>query len=141
MNEQEVVKLMEGSRSKADWNANCDRVKDAFGGKYPSFWYSAIIQSGVATKTATKYGGKAEIKVISITSRPITIYGRPTSMPNLAKGETVVGVYDQGLGERQMVCNSLANMQSLYDSYAQGMALTLRWCISSNSESAIALPA
>lgn len=141
MNEQQVVELMQGSKSEAEWNANTRKVKQIFKGGYPDFWYRAIVLSGVATKTAAKYGAKAEIRVTGITSRTLTINGRPTSMPYLAKGEKVVGIYDQGLGKKQMVCDSLAQMQSLYDSYASGMALTLSWCITSSSESAIALPA
>lgn len=44
--EQEVVALMKSSRSEAEWNANCDKVKAANDG-YPSFWYKAIISSGL----------------------------------------------------------------------------------------------
>lgn len=45
--ESDVVELMKSSKDKEEWNRNCDRVKSANGG-YPSFWYSAIILSGVA---------------------------------------------------------------------------------------------
>ena len=65
MNEQEVVALMKSSKSEAEWNANCDKVKKACGG-YPPFWYSAIVLSGVAAKTATGFGGSADIKVSAI---------------------------------------------------------------------------
>ena len=44
----EVVKLMESSTSEDEWNANCSKVKQANGGGYPSFWYEAIVLSGVA---------------------------------------------------------------------------------------------
>jgi hypothetical protein len=46
MNEQEVVALMSSSRSEVEWNDNCDKVKAACHG-YPSFWYGAVIMSGV----------------------------------------------------------------------------------------------
>jgi hypothetical protein len=45
MNEKEVVDLMESSRSEKEWNANCDKVKEACGGLYPMFWYEAITAS------------------------------------------------------------------------------------------------
>jgi hypothetical protein len=63
MNEQEVVKLMESSESEEQWNDNCDNVKAACNG-YPAFWYKAIILSGLATRTAAKWGGDAELHVI-----------------------------------------------------------------------------
>ena len=62
MTQQEVVKLMESSRSEAEWNANCDKVKKAFGG-YPDWWYGTIVLSGVAARIAAKFGGTAEIKI------------------------------------------------------------------------------
>lgn len=46
MQEQDVINLMLSSKSEAEWNANCDKVKEEFGG-YPSFWYASIIMSGV----------------------------------------------------------------------------------------------
>lgn len=47
MTEDEVVDLMVSSKSAAEWDANADRVKTAFGGNYPRFWYGAVIQSGI----------------------------------------------------------------------------------------------
>lgn len=66
MNEEQVVALMKGSKSEQEWNENCDRVKGAFGGNYPSFWFSAIVLSGVASQIAATFGGSADIKVIPI---------------------------------------------------------------------------
>ena len=54
-------------------------------------------------------------------------YGRPTTFPTLGKNESVICGYDQGLGERLIVCENLADMQQLYDSYAQGWALRINW--------------
>lgn len=51
MNEKEVVDLMRSSRSADDWNHNCDVVKKSWGG-YPSFWFAAIVISGVMADTA-----------------------------------------------------------------------------------------
>lgn len=137
MNQQDVVKLMESSNTKEEWNANCDKVRQACGG-YPNFWYSAIVQSGVAKKTTAKFGMTTDITVVGYSRRkPPDFYGRPTTMPRLGKGEQVVGIYDQGLGEKSVLCHSLADMQKLYDSYASGMALRLRWEIQSTEETKI----
>ena len=40
--EQDVLELMRQSKTADEWNANCDKVKDANGG-YPPFWYVGII--------------------------------------------------------------------------------------------------
>ena len=50
MSEPEVVNLMKSSKNEQEWNDNADKVKKACGG-YPSFWYVAIILSGVIAKT------------------------------------------------------------------------------------------
>jgi hypothetical protein len=54
MTEQEVVDLMKSSKTEDEWNANCDKVKKAFDG-YPSFWFSAIILSGVHGETVAAF--------------------------------------------------------------------------------------
>lgn len=46
MTEQQVIDLMKTAKSESDWNAKCDQVKKACGG-YPSFWFGAIIRSGL----------------------------------------------------------------------------------------------
>ena len=46
MDKQQVIDLMRKSNSEEAWNANCDKVKEAFGG-YPSWWYETIILGGV----------------------------------------------------------------------------------------------
>ena len=48
MTKEEVVNLMMTSHSEDEWNANCDKVKAAYGGRYPDFWWEAIQKSGVA---------------------------------------------------------------------------------------------
>jgi hypothetical protein len=53
--EAEVVQLMQGSKSEDEWNANCDQVKAANKG-YPSFWWPAIVQSGLMAQVRIKYG-------------------------------------------------------------------------------------
>jgi hypothetical protein len=137
MNKQQVIELMQSSRTEEEWNANCSKVRKACGG-YPEFWHSAIIASGIARRVAASYGSSTDMKAVATSRTPINnIYGRPTSMPYCSKGQTVVGVCNQGLGKKDMVCRSLEDMQRLYDSYAQGMALTLEWCIISQTKASI----
>ena len=62
MNREQVVALMEGSKSEAEWNANCDKVKEACG-DYPDFWFPAILQSGLAKRVAAKWGGTDGFRV------------------------------------------------------------------------------
>lgn len=60
--------------------------------------------------------------------RPLNIgYQRPTQMPRLGKGDAVIAGFDQGLGERMIVCDNLEDMQQLFDAYARGGALQLTW--------------
>ena len=51
MKENEVVELMRSATSEDDWNTKCDYVKGMNEGKYPDFWYSAIVLSGVFSET------------------------------------------------------------------------------------------
>ncbi len=89
-------------------------------------------------KMTESFDSSTNLKASSSSRRPIQgLYSRPTSMPCLGKNEKVIGVYNQGLGKKDMPCNSLEDMQQLYDSYASGMALTLEWFIETYSESTI----
>ena len=62
MTEEQVIELMESSKSEKEWNANCDEVKQACGG-YPDFWYQTIILTGMHKKVAARWGGDASIKI------------------------------------------------------------------------------
>ena len=64
MSEEEVVALMKSSRSDDEWNANAARVKAAYGGRYPAFWFPAIMLSGVAEETAQTWGGTAALRIL-----------------------------------------------------------------------------
>lgn len=55
------------------------------------------------------------------------LWQRPTSMPYVASGEVIICGFDQGLGERMLVCVSLEDMQYAYDQYARGVALSIYW--------------
>lgn len=63
MSPDQVVALMESSKSTTDWNKNIETVKAAFNGTYPPFWYPAILASGVAARTLESFGSSAEITI------------------------------------------------------------------------------
>lgn len=50
----EVLTLMESSKTELEWNANCDIVKSRCNG-YPSFWFSLIVVSGIMNKVVSKF--------------------------------------------------------------------------------------
>ena len=62
MNKQQVIALMESSKSASEWDANCDKVKKACNG-YPPFWFCEIIASGLANRVMAKFGESAELQV------------------------------------------------------------------------------
>lgn len=75
-------------------------------------------------KKDTILGASEVLRSLSIRSDE---KGRPAEMPNLLGEEKVICGYDQGLGERMIVCASLEDMQELCDAYAKGGALDIRW--------------
>lgn len=52
--EANVVAYMSAAKSEKDWNERCDEVKRQNAG-YPNFWFAAIVLSGVAHQTASKW--------------------------------------------------------------------------------------
>lgn len=61
MTKPEVVALMKTSKTNEEWRINANKVKDAFGGDYPNFWYRAIIMDGVAKEVLGPYWGEIRI--------------------------------------------------------------------------------
>ncbi len=53
--------------------------------------------------------------------------GRPTSVPRLVEDQTLVASYDQYVRVRHFVCDSVEDMQTLYDNYASGRAKSVNW--------------
>ena len=43
MTVEQVVKLMGHSKSKVHWDKSASKVKEAFGGEYPDFWWSQVV--------------------------------------------------------------------------------------------------
>ncbi len=67
--------------------------------------------------------GKELLKPLIWHSRP------PTGMPRLSPGEKVICGFNQGLGERMIVCDNLADMLKLDAAYAKGGAIEIKWYI------------
>ncbi len=59
---EEVIELMESSKSTDEWGDNCDKVKKEFDW-YPSFWYKEIIISWIADKTLSKFWSDTKFHV------------------------------------------------------------------------------
>ena len=57
----------------------------------------------------------------------IPLSGRPTEVPRIPEGQAVICGYDQGLGEQLFACESLGEMQGLFDAHAAGGSLTITW--------------
>jgi hypothetical protein len=60
---EQVAQFMATSRSPEEWDKNCDTVKAAFHGGYPSFWWEAIMVSGVARRTMANFGETPDLKI------------------------------------------------------------------------------
>lgn len=55
-----VKALMSSSKNEEEWNFNCDLIKKANDG-YPSFWWSAIMLSGIAERTTNLFKTAEEV--------------------------------------------------------------------------------
>jgi hypothetical protein len=55
MLKEDVVKLMSSSKTEEEWNANCDKVKDAHNGDYPNYWYETFLVSGLMSKITSNF--------------------------------------------------------------------------------------
>ena len=51
---------MTSSKSKEEWNENCDKVKAAHNGGYPEWWYVEIIESGLYSRVKMGWVGNLE---------------------------------------------------------------------------------
>lgn len=52
---------------------------------------------------------------------------RPSSFPRLPHGRSVLCGLDEGEGERLFICESLEDMQALYDHYRRESAISIAW--------------
>lgn len=46
---------LHNATSEAEWNAVCDRVKDARDGRYPEDWYARVVLSGLGQRKAAQF--------------------------------------------------------------------------------------
>lgn len=81
-------------------------------------------------------GKKVDVFGKSMTDvQPITnVYQRPTELPIAYGGRKLVCGFDQGLGEKMIVFETLEEMQELYDKYYAGWALNIHWYAANVSE-------
>jgi hypothetical protein len=62
---------------------------------------------------------------------------RPDAMPELPDGHSLICGYEQqGLGERMIVCDTLEDAQTLFDAWARGGALRIKWYVGAEAEPA-----
>lgn len=54
-------------------------------------------------------------------------HGRPDRMPDLPDGRVLLCGFDQGAEERLIVCETLDDVQRLFDAWARGGASRIRW--------------
>ncbi len=64
LDKQEVIDLMKSSKNSQEWKANCDKVKMAYDGQYPDYWYQVIILSGLCDRTLGE--GSSKIKITAL---------------------------------------------------------------------------
>jgi len=50
-----AIGLVLSCKSNADWQKACDKIKDAYGGDYPEWWYREIVQSGLFYDITSKF--------------------------------------------------------------------------------------
>lgn len=63
--DQEIAALT-AANSEHEWNATCATIKAARGGAFPPDWWPRVMSSGLAKRTAAKWGGTDEIQVTGI---------------------------------------------------------------------------
>lgn len=59
------IEAFKNTTSEKEWDALCDRVKQARNGQYPNNWYSEIVASGLMENASSKWGGTDEIDISS----------------------------------------------------------------------------
>lgn len=51
----EELKRLEACESEEDWNAACDAIKEARGGRYPRDWRSRVMTSGLMARVVGRW--------------------------------------------------------------------------------------
>lgn len=55
MTKDEVISLLRTTRSEQQWNDACDKIKQAFGGKYPDWWFLEVLASGLMAEISSTW--------------------------------------------------------------------------------------
>lgn len=64
--------------------------------------------------------------------KDLYISERPTKMPTVPKDRIIVCMYNQGLDDEYIVCETLEQMQHVSDQYFSGMILDMSWYFGRN---------
>ena len=51
------VKSLRAAAGEASWNAVCDQIKAARGGKYPADWYARVVLGGLMSEVKSGWPG------------------------------------------------------------------------------------
>jgi len=57
----------------------------------------------------------------------VKIFGKPKKYPKIPQNHKIICGFDQGLGEILYVCDTIGDMQDIYEHYAKGFALNIYW--------------
>ena len=49
------IERLRSTKSETEWNAVCDEIKRARGGKYPKDWWRRVIMGGVFDTARTRW--------------------------------------------------------------------------------------
>lgn len=66
MTKEEVIALMESSKTKQEWKDNCLKVKLANEGHYPAYWYETFLATGLADKIIKATGNPQGASITAI---------------------------------------------------------------------------
>ena len=56
---EEELTLLRNCNNSKDWQAACNKIKKAHEPYYPDDWWKKVLQSGLATQLALKWGNPA----------------------------------------------------------------------------------
>jgi len=62
MNKETAITLLKSCKTSAEWNEACDKIQEANGGEYPSWWFPAVILSGLASQVIGDGSDKINIE-------------------------------------------------------------------------------
>ncbi len=62
---EEELAALKATANENEWNAACDRIKDARSGQYPPDWWTVMMQSGLSREIMARWPkpGSPEIQI------------------------------------------------------------------------------